>query len=112
MADFDKIKSQLEDNPADFDLDAIKNIPEELDKVIKALEEISDEGKNWGREQEKILASAKKYREDEIDNENKKLAIVLNGKDDVIDIFGFCCIILKISASVFINGGFSSYKMG
>ena len=64
MADFDKIKSQLEDNPADFDLDAIKNIPEELDKVIKALEEISDEGKNWGREQEKILASAKKYREE------------------------------------------------
>ena len=64
MADFKDIKSQLEDNPTDFNLDAIKSIPEELDKVINALVEIRAEGTKWGKEQEKVLASARKYREE------------------------------------------------
>lgn len=64
MADFKDIKSQLENNPTDFNLDAIKSIPEELDKVIDALVEIRAEGTKWGKEQEKVLVSARKYREE------------------------------------------------
>ena len=64
MADQNTIKSQLENTPASFDLERIKGIPEELDKVINALVEIrSHEGK-LDRDQQKIYDSAVKYRKE------------------------------------------------
>ena len=64
MADQNTIKSQLENNPASFNLEEIKGIPEELDKVINALVEIRSHEGRLNRDQQKIYNSAVKYRKE------------------------------------------------
>lgn len=77
MANFSEIKDQLRDNADNFDLDSIKEAPEELSKVIKALEQLKAEGVELDGVQQGILESAKRYRKELVgaseaikDNEN------------------------------------------
>ena len=62
MADQNIIKSQLENNAASFNLEQIKEVPEELDKVIGALAEIRAANRGLNSDQQKIYNSAVKYR--------------------------------------------------
>lgn len=83
MADFDAIKSQLENNPSNFDLDSIKDIQEELDKVINALTEIRAANVKWTDDHRKVLEAAIKYR-----NELEKAKGILDDSSESAEKLG------------------------
>ena len=64
MADFEDLKSQLKNDPSSFNLDEIKQVPEELDKVIDALYKIEKEEKELNDQQKILLSNARKYRDE------------------------------------------------
>lgn len=83
MAEISEIKSQLENNPLSFDLESIKQVPQELDKVIAALAEIRAINHKLGPEQERILNLAIKYR-----NEVEKTVGELSKGENALEKWG------------------------